>query len=136
MIPVHLIIICGIPASGKTTLSKRIMADGKYDFYSFDDLGCFMHRELIPYIKQSLSAGKNVLVDSTYSRRSIREELLVSLAECNCKKTIIFLDTPIEECVRRNKQRRCTVPECLVTGIHKAMQPPTYEEGWDEIIYM
>lgn len=131
-----LIIFCGIPASGKTTLSKQVAEENNANRYSFDEMRCLQHKELIPHIKQSLMSGANTVVDSTYTLKRARTDLLEAIKDIDCRKTLIFMNTPLEECIRRNNQREYPVAQHLVESISSSMQPPSIDEGWDEIIYL
>lgn len=131
----NLIVFCGIPASGKTTLSKQVAEEYKANRYSFDEMHCLQHKELIPYIKQFLKNGNNVVVDSTYTLKRARTDLLEAVKDIECRKTLIFMNTPLDECIRRNKQRKHPVSQHLVEAISSSMQPPSIDEGWDEILY-
>jgi tRNA uridine 5-carbamoylmethylation protein Kti12 len=131
----NLIVFCGIPASGKTTLSKQVAEEYRANRYSFDEMRCLQHKELIPFIKQSLKDGNNTVVDSTYTLKRARTDLLEAIKDINCKKTLISMSTPLEECIHRNKQRKYPVPQHLIETISSSMQPPSIDEGWDEILY-
>jgi tRNA uridine 5-carbamoylmethylation protein Kti12 len=132
---INLIVFCGIPASGKTTLSKQLTKQYNANRYSFDEMGCLRHKELIPHILHSLIEGNNTIVDSTYTLRRARTDLLEAIKDINCKKTLISMSTPLDECIRRNKQRKYPVPQHLIETISSSMQPPSIDEGWDEILY-
>lgn len=132
----NLLVLCGTPGSGKTTLARKILKDYDYDFHSFDDLGCNTHRDLILPIKESLKNGHDVIVDSTYSRKKIRMELLESIHDLECRKIIYYLPTPLDLCISRNAERGYTVSTDTLQGIYYSFQSPVLEEGWDEIIIL
>jgi tRNA uridine 5-carbamoylmethylation protein Kti12 len=129
-----LIVLCGIPGSGKTTLSKKLSSEYNAVRLSFDEMRCFQHRELIPHIRESLLAGNNVVVDSLYVERRHRTELLKSVADIQCGKYLITLDTPLDECLCRNANRESRLPDFVVKSIHAVYDAPSLDEGWDEII--
>ena len=131
---ISMIVLCGAPASGKTTLSKKLVDYYDAVYYSFDEMRCLQHCELIPYIEESLSNGENVVVDSTYPTRTTRTNLIDAIKYIDCKRILIYINTPLEECVRRNSQRSQPLSSNMVEGIYKSMQVPTLDEGWDEII--
>ena len=101
---------------------------------SFDEMKLYRHRELIQPINHLLRAGKSVVVDSVFARVEWRKMILESISDIPCRKVLVYMDTPMEECVRRNAQRPHPLPEFTVTSIHRSLQPPTLDEGWDEII--
>lgn len=133
---INLIVFCGAPGSGKTTESKKMAELYNADRYSLDEMKMYYLKDLIPFVKESLERGNNVVVDSLYTRTFMRLDLLNALKDIDCKKTLIFMNTPLEECIHRNAKRENPLPYTVVEGAYKTMQTPTSDEGWDEIIYM
>ena len=132
---INLIVFCGVPASGKTTESKKIAKQYNAVRYSLDEMKMYYLKDLIPYAMESLLQGDNVVMDSLYIRTFMRLDLLNAIKDIECKKTLIFMNTPLEECLQRNAKRENRLPYSLVEGAYKAIQIPSYDEGWDEIIY-
>lgn len=130
----HLIVLCGIPGSGKTTLSKQLVEDYNAVRHSFDELRLSKRRDLFPYIKHSLENNKNVVADAPHTDKKTRLELLESIKDIDCKRTLVFMDTPFEECVRRNAQRPRPLPYMILQSFNRSLERPTLDEGWDEII--
>ena len=128
-----LLIFSGAPASGKTTLSKEIASKQNMLRFSFDEEHCFQHKELAPLVVEALRNGRSVVVDAVYAERRHRIELLSAVADIPCQKTLIFMATPIDECVRRNAQRINPLPEFMVRDVYNSFEPPNLDEGWDEI---
>jgi tRNA uridine 5-carbamoylmethylation protein Kti12 len=131
----NLIIFCGSPASGKTTLSKKITKEQNAIRLSFDELGCFQHKELIPLIIQALQSNNSVVVDALFTRISQRKLILDATKDINCRHILIHMNTPLEECIRRNAQRPNPLPDFMVRDIYNSIELPTLDEGWDEIWY-
>ena len=127
-------LFCGAPGSGKTTLSKQMAEEHGVDRLSFDEIGCYRHCELIQPINATLRTGKSVIVDSVFTRIEWRKMILKSISDIPCKKLVVFMNTPLEECIRRNAQRQHPLPDFIVSSIHHSFEPPTLDEGWDEII--
>ena len=130
-----LIVLCGAPGSGKTTLSMELVKKYGAIRYSLDEMKYFRHRYLIPHIKDSLKLGNNVIVDATYHMKEFRVELINGVKDIDCKKILIYMNTPLEECINRNSQRIQPLPKAMVEGIFRQIQTPTSDEGWDEILY-
>lgn len=130
-----LFIFCGSPASGKTSLSKKISEEQKATRYSFDEMHCFQHKELVSPIIHSLLMGENVVVDALFTRIIQRKMILEATKNINCEKILIFMDTPLEECIRRNTQRPNPLPEFMIRDIYNSIEIPTLDEGWDDIWY-
>lgn len=128
-----LMIFSGPPGSGKTTLSKEIAAKQNMLRVSFDEEHCLQHKELVPLVIEALHKGRSVVVDAVYAERRHRIDLLSAVTDIPCRKTLIYMATPIDECVRRNVQRINPLPEFMVVGMYNAFEPPNFDEGWDEI---
>jgi tRNA uridine 5-carbamoylmethylation protein Kti12 len=130
-----LYILSGAPGSGKTTYSKKIANEQNAIRLSFDELHCFQHKELIPYIMETLKKNKNVVVDAVFYSITQRKMILEATKNFNCKRILVYMNTSLEECIHRNAQRSHPLPDFMVEGIYNSMQLPTLDEGWDEILY-
>ena len=144
-----IIMLIGIPGSGKTTYSKEL--SNKYDakvvstdkvrqtFVGIDEKEVFPtdYRLCIEEIKE----GKNVILDATHITPKVRKRSFDALDEYGVlyEKVAVFIDTSIEECARRVEQRNKNpnelfLPVEVVYSYGKNIIPPTKEEGFDEII--
>ena len=112
-------LICGLPNAGKTTYSKR--------FENVLHLDDFPRNKFLNCNKAVAESVGDVVVEGIYNLRIRRKKLLESVKDG--KKVCIWIDTPTEECIRREDRGR---QPHIVTQL--PMQPPTYEEGWDEIV--
>jgi len=117
-----LIIMQGLPASGKTTKSKEMLkADGNAIRVNKDELRLMLHGDRgwsgkqegltnkvqKAMIVEGLSLGKTVIVDDTNLNNS-RVDSLKSLAGSH-KVQIVQVDTPFDECVYRDSMREESV---------------------------
>lgn len=140
MIP-QIFVLCGIPGSGKTTIARRMSTDMVVDLYCADEFHTVHkakpHDEISTLfhenIKKSLLQGKDVVCDGTYVTKFVRSCLLESIAGIPCRKTLLVMNTPTEECLRRNTERKIRVPNSVIKTFEKMYDPPTFSEGWDEI---
>ena len=109
-------LIVGIPNSGKTTYSQR------YDnVFHADELGM----KETEYI---IKTEKDLCVEGIFVLSKHRKKLCDLY---NGKKVCVWMDTPLEECKKReNRGRGLWMTEQWAS----IFEPPTYEEGWDEII--
>lgn len=131
---VNLYVMCGVPGSGKTTQSKRMEREQGLVRFSFDEMRCLRLEEFIRPALQALQEGKSVILDSTNLRVNIRMKILQAVADIPCKKIVVYMNTPLEECLYRNANRECRLQDCIIESTHRSLQPPTLDEGWDEII--
>lgn len=120
-----MILICGIPNAGKTTYSSRYA-----DVIHYDDMN-LTTRQRYAELKRLAQEG-NAIVEGVFGESKRRKELADSCPSAE-KKICIWIDTPLEECLEREKNYRKRQLG-LVQIHHKTFEPPTLDEGWDEII--
>ena len=113
-----MICITGIPNSGKTTYSKRFENPVHFDHF------LERYEKGFAFITET----ENAVVEGLFLKRKTREKLL-SICGNNEKKTLIWLDTPVEECISREGK-----PWYVVQSNARLVEFPTYAEGWDDII--
>jgi predicted kinase len=120
---VSLILIKGLPGSGKSTLAKALVAEsnGTVVRVNRDDLRMMTFgkyvldnpREQEPLItkmqeamvRATLRAGISVIVDDTNGNAHFREAWVRLAEQCKAKYVLHEMDTPIEECIRRDQER-------------------------------
>ena len=127
-------VMCGVPGSGKTTTSKKMAEEQGLERFSFDEMRCFRLESFMRPAVKALEEGKSVVLDTVNLRVNVRKKVLQVLASIPCKKVVVFMDTPLDECVRRNANREAHLPEHIIQSTYRALQKPTLDEGWDEII--
>lgn len=140
----NLIVLCGIPGSGKTTLSEQIANEQDVVLHCFDKRqGAFsptkapsVRLQMCEDIAEDLRNGNSVVCDDLHTQSVWRENLLNAVAGTDCRKALIVMTTPLDECLRRNANRKCRLPDAMIHSINGAYEPPTLEEGWDEIVFV
>lgn len=141
MVDVH--VMCGIQGSGKTTLSKRIAINYDAALYCYDALpkghwNNDAHPSMYERILQDLKEGKTVVCDDLNTTKERRQALLDALCDVECKKVLHVMQTPLDVCLERNRQRDSNagkLPDWALLRCHDKYDPPSIDEGWDEIIY-
>ena len=116
-----MILICGLPNSGKSTYSQR--------FENVIHLDDFPRSKFLNCNKYVSETDGGVTVEGIYNLKCRRMKLLESCRDSS-PKVCYWLDTPYEVCVRREaegRQRQGVIENSLI-------EPPTLDEGWDEII--
>jgi predicted kinase len=136
-------VLCGIPASGKSTLAHQIAEQHNAIVHSYDDIpnawgnrdadGSF-YRQWMDNIKNDLRSGNSVVCDSTALTSINRKNILSELSGIDCEKVLIVKAVPIEVCVQRNKGRFREVPEYQIELSARLLEAPTKDEGWDKIL--
>jgi tRNA uridine 5-carbamoylmethylation protein Kti12 len=134
--------VCGIPGSGKTTYSRQLAKELGAKLYCYDErpdgnhLGKIesSHIEMWRDIFTDLNNGEDVICDDLHTTKRERVSILHAVNDSNCKKVLIVMETPLEVCLERNANRINRLPDNVVKAIHRSYEPPTFGEGWDEII--
>ena len=137
-----LCVLCGCCGSGKTTLSRQLAEQYNAKLYCFDNLPNSHHPKYAESVRNKmwqdiavdLNEGKKIIVDDLHTRLRWRKGLLSYVSDISCQKNLIVMNTPLEECLKRNANRQYKLPEFVVENTFKNYEPPTLDEGWDEII--
>lgn len=122
-----LTLICGLPNAGKTTYSKRYLSVIHFDnitYKSADD-----HFQRCNSIAAEMEG--DVCVEGVYNTRKRRQQLLEAVRPKQDKCVCVWVDTPKWTCIARENRGRSP---SLVISQAKDFEPPTPDEGWDEII--
>lgn len=137
-------ILCGIPGSGKSTLSRQLAEQHNAILHCYDDIpGAHspskqegVHQAMYERIVQDLRDGKEVVCDDLHTTKDMRQKLLDALCGVECVKVLHVMQTPLDVCIERNRNRHPgRLPDFVVTGCHSRYEAPSLSEGWDEIIY-
>lgn len=131
---ITLYVFCGAPGSGKSTLSKQLAEEHDAERISFDERHYARHKEMIPPIVEALANGKSVVADSLFVYAKERKLILDAVKGIPCRKVLVRMSTPLEECLRRNANRQNRLPDFVVETFYESLEQPTPDEGWDEII--
>lgn len=118
-----LTLICGVPNAGKTTYSKRFS-----NVIHLDDVKP-NGKAPTKVIQDMVESQDDVCVEGTYLVARQRREL--AAAYNGDRKICIWLDAPLEVCIAREDRGRSNSLHRLC---NEAMQPPTLDEGWTEVI--
>lgn len=129
-----LYVMCGIPGSGKSTKSRQLAEEHGLTRFSFDEMKCYTTRQFLRPVVVALQEGKSVVMDSTHLRVNGRKVILDAVKDIPCRKVCVIMDTPFDECLRRNANREARLPDMMMDSTYRSMQKPTIDEGWDEII--
>jgi tRNA uridine 5-carbamoylmethylation protein Kti12 len=135
--------MCGIQGSGKTTLSKQLAIDHNATLYCYDALpkghwSNDAHPAMYERIAQDLKDEKTVVCDDLHTTRKMRQTLIEALYGVECKKVLHVMQTPLDVCLERNRQRNCNegkLPDWALLRCHDKYEAPSLDEGWDEIVY-
>lgn len=144
-----IIMMCGIPGSGKSTFCKEYFKNYKYisrDQIRFsllkDDDDYFSKEkevieQLFKKIDLYIQQGEDFVIDATHLTKSSRRKILFQL-ECFPQNEIdcVYIKTNLKLALKRNRQRagRELVPEKVIEKMYEKLEPPMLTEGFKKII--
>lgn len=148
-----LVMLKGLPASGKTTIARDLVQFEGYVRVNKDDLRDMLDNgkfsrgnekrvlDIRNYIvAESLEARNNVVVDDTNFDARHQEVLSRLAKENDADFEVVFIDTSLEECITRNEARADKVLTSVIMDMynkyvrnHKNERPP-YDETLEECI--
>lgn len=144
-----LYLMMGTPGSGKSTfitdhLNGEIWVSRDHIRFALvkEDEEYFskekeVFREFVKEINTALDNGNDVFADATHLNRASRNKLLRAI---NPKETpiieVIWIKTPLSECITRNDNRKGTrafVPRSVIRRMFNQIEKPEFEEGFKTI---
>ena len=155
----NMILVCGLPGSGKSHFSKSHFQNTdrkrinrkeirrhlhemlnfgeKWSEENFNESDEFLVKHVERKTIEHLLQGKyKLLVDNTSVTKSSREAYIHLAQRMHCNIGVIFLDTPLKLCLERNRQRHDPVPGLAITNLSAALELPTEDEGFREVIIL
>lgn len=147
-----LLMLQGLPASGKSTYAKELEATGKWVRVNKDDIRkeffpdyTFKNEKDVVYIEDSeiiaeLRDGNSVVVDDTNFNPKHEARLRKIAREEGAEFHVKVIDTPFEECIKRNKKRPNSVPLEVIMDMYRKYIAPNvekkieYDESLEECI--
>lgn len=143
-----LIMLCGLPASGKSFYAQQLSRENNAVIISSDQLreelfndineqnrNDEVFAELKRRVKENISKNINVIVDSTNLNHKKRKGFLEELKKIDVYKQCVFVATPYNKCIEQNKVREKKVPEFVIRRMYLSVNIPQYYEGFDSIIF-
>ena len=146
-----LIVMCGIPGSGKSFFAEEYKnAHDNYFVVSTDSIrkeklgdesdqrdGWDIFMTAYERMTELLQAGHNVIFDATNIHRKSRRKIIKYFKKVfgdAVRLVCIYMTTPLSVCLRRNTNREWRVPESVIRNMYMDFSTPDKEEGWDEVL--
>lgn len=141
-----LIMLVGLPASGKSTITEELSQNYHASIHSSDELRKrlfgdenkqednnkvfnLLHNEIRTHLKNGYSS----IYDATNISYKRRKAFLSELKNIECEKICVIMATQYEECLKRNQERERQVPEHVIKKMYMNWNTPYWYEGWDDI---
>lgn len=144
-----LIMLIGIPGSGKTTHSVELSKKYNAKVISSDKVrqtfAGIEEKDVFPTVYrlciEELKNGVNVILDATHITPKVRKRTFDALEQYDVEydKIAIYFDTPVDVCIKRVEIRNqdpneLFLPLDVIESYGKNIVMPTKEEGFEEII--
>lgn len=141
-----LIVLCGLPGSGKSTYAKYLTESGRFEWVSTD-----LIRKALYGNESAQGNSKEVFSSAFFTLRALGNDKqscvfdatnITSRArrrvvqECRSYYDLIickYIDTPLDVCLQRNSQRERVVPKEVILRMHHNFTMPSREEGFDYV---
>ena len=141
-----LIVLCGLPGSGKSTYANYLTESGHFECVSTDQIrkrfygneniqgnGKEVFNTAFLHLQTYGLSKKNCVFDATNitprARRRVVQECRPYYDLIICK----YIDTPLDVCLHRNSQRERVVPKEVILRMYKNFTLPSREEGFDYV---
>lgn len=146
-----LLMLIGIPGSGKTTHSKDLAKEYDAKVISTDRVRQtykdIKEEDVFPTVyklcSEELKANRNVILDATHITPKVRKRSFdaLDLYNVSYEKVAIYIDTPVEECIKRVEKRNqdpneLFLPLEVIDSYGKNIIIPSKEEGFIEIHFI
>jgi predicted kinase len=126
------VIIVGIQGSGKSTFYKKYF----YDTHVRINLDMLKTRNREKIILDAcINAKQSFVVDNTNPTILDRKKYITPAKDNSFKIKGYYLKVDVNDAIKRNEQREAKkrVPIVAIKSTLNKLQPPTYDEGFDEI---
>ena len=149
----EVVLVMGLPAAGKTTLTEALVADG-YQRLNRDDAGGSL-TGLIPELQRALASGNaRIVLDNTYITRRSRAAVIRAAADLNVPVRCKWLTTSVDDAqvnaVTRLLRKYGTLPDetelaalrkrdanvflpTVLFRYQRELEPPDPSEGFSAI---
>lgn len=137
-----IVLLAGLPGSGKSTWARGkpgvLSSDALRELLADDPENQTIHarvfRVLRGLLKHRLELKRPVTyVDATNLTPYEREPYLKLAHSFDCRIEAVFFDVPVDECIRRNHDRKRVVPDQVIRKMAERLIKPSAKEGFSRV---
>lgn len=152
----ELVMLVGLPGSGKSYLAKQMKKDrGNCYVFSSDEIRAelngsedsqekneevftILHSRIKQCLKKHQDNPTTVIYDACNINWKRRRSFLREIDKYDCDKTCVIVYASYKQCLENNRKRAENggrfVPEHVIERMYKNFFIPYYYEGWDHIL--
>lgn len=145
-------VLCGYPGAGKTTLLFPSEGEGKSllgsnavifspDEFRLEMTGQAYYQPAEDHVWATVKSAvavllrrHDIIIDGTHVTVGSRSQWIRLAKRLDAQAICYWLMTPYEVCCERNSGRERPVPTQVMERMRSTFIPPSYEEGFDDII--
>jgi predicted kinase len=141
---VRIVVLIGLPGSGKSTYLERLGAAGLSSdairkLLADDETDQSIHHQVFEtlryLLRQRMMLGRDVTyIDATNLTPAERHPYIAIGRAYGCEIEAVFFDVPLDVCLERNRNRQRAVPEEALRLMSAKLRIPTVEEGFARIV--
>lgn len=120
------IVFCGIPGSGKSTIARMLKEElekfGQTKIFISDKVSGKVYRKISKWLKENLGKADYILIDATFYKKEWRDQILTLVGKEAV--LIVYLYCKLETCLERNKKRESSLQKRVIYIINSQMERP------------
>jgi predicted kinase len=126
------VIFIGIQGSGKSTFYRERFFDTHVRI-NLDMLRTRRREQIL--FDACLAAQQSLVIDNTNPTKTDRARYIAAARNAGFRIIAYFFKSTVRDAIQRNNQRKlkAKIPPAAIAGTFKKLEPPSGDEGFDEI---